>query len=145
MACYKGLSEKQKKKPEVNAISAASPGTNSIRLTKNPLVTPKPKSYFSVSSVTDGRSHRDVLSSKPKSEESESLKMPIIAIVLKLEGSEGAWDSVKSKPPPMVSTIPINGAPAKTLLIPGTHLANVNRISICKDMVIDVPARKVHF
>ena len=75
------------------------------------------------SAKADGRSYRDVVSNKPK------VTVPTAAIHDETNS--------KPKPPPLVTTIPINGIPAKTLIdtgssddFVGTHFLTTNRVSV---------------
>ena len=99
------------------------PETNSIRIAANADAKTKVAQY----SKRDGRSYSDVVSNKLQSK----VYVPTIAIPEEPHASP--------KPPPMMTTIVINGVPAKTLIdtgssddFVGTHFVTTNRVSVQK-------------
>ena len=75
----------------------------------------------------DGRSYSDVVLSKPRAK----VTVPTIDV------SDGEADDKSRTPPPMFTTIPINGIPSKTLIdsgssddFIGTHFVTTNHISV---------------
>ena len=115
----------QKKEAESNVIE-----NNSIQIVKAPPPRPQRKA---VSSKNDGRSYRDVLANTPKDKYAPpKIVVPTIAIQHSVEPP-----TPTPKPPPMFTTILINGVPAKVLIdsgasdnFLGTHFATTNRVSV---------------
>jgi hypothetical protein len=122
---------KKEEKPESNAISLLpenSPESNAISVPA--------KRHPSVNSVKDRRSYSDVVSGKWEHTVSQNPNVPTISIIQK---SEDGSKTEREKPPPMITTIPIEGVPVKTLIdsgssddFLGSHFATINRISVHK-------------
>src|SRR5438046_2834477 len=98
---------------------------NSIQIVPNT----KPDKSTRIRQYTkrDGRSYSDIVTNKEA-----KVVVPTIAV----SGETGDVDE-KAKPPPMFTTIPINGVPAKSLLdtgssddFVGNHFVTTNRVSL---------------